>query len=307
MASVVLYINNASGTVTDKSIEALRSAAQRLSQPGCEIEWIEREGGPSLESVIEQKPQRLLIAGGDGTLLYAVAAMQEAGIRIPLGIVPMGTVNQLARDLDLPLDPVKGLEAALEGTPHGIDLAFVGETPFLCSSVIGFPARFSNLREHYRGRLASLKAFSFARNLAKSFFRDRPFVVQIEADGRTHSVQTRLLIISHNEMDESAGLYPSRSSLHKGWLHLYTLDTRNWWSYAGWMLKHTTGGWKAYPHILNLKAQEIHLKIGTLPAQVRLFHDGEVADCPQELSYTIKPKNFEVLVPKGSNDSKTAD
>lgn len=74
------------------------------------------------------EPERIVVIGGDGTIRRVLGAVYESGKNIPVGIVPGGTGNQLARNLGLLpenplLDPVKyALDAMERGQQHEIDL-----------------------------------------------------------------------------------------------------------------------------------------------------------------------------------------
>ncbi|MCP3979852.1 MAG: diacylglycerol kinase family lipid kinase [bacterium] len=78
---------------------------------------------------------RVLVAGGDGTLHRALRGL--AGTRASMGLIPCGTGNDLARALGLPLDPVRALKVALEGTQRRIDLARIDGKPFAGVAGIG--------------------------------------------------------------------------------------------------------------------------------------------------------------------------
>lgn len=64
-----------------------------------------------------------LVAGGDGTVRTACAELSGSGI--PVGILPAGTGNLLARNLSVPLDMAEALDVAFDGTPRPIDLVEV--------------------------------------------------------------------------------------------------------------------------------------------------------------------------------------
>lgn len=63
---------------------------------------------------------RVLVAGGDGTVRVVCSGL--AGTGIPLGLVPVGTTNLLARNLGVPLDEALALDTALAGHARRIDL-----------------------------------------------------------------------------------------------------------------------------------------------------------------------------------------
>ncbi|WP_432561308.1 diacylglycerol/lipid kinase family protein [Kineococcus sp. SYSU DK003] len=69
--------------------------------------------------------RRLVVMGGDGSLHAALQLLWDAGATRavgPLGIVPLGTGNDLARSLRLPLDPVAAARVVTTGHPRGLEL-----------------------------------------------------------------------------------------------------------------------------------------------------------------------------------------
>lgn len=68
------------------------------------------------------------LAGGDGTAESVAAAL--IGKNIPLALLPAGTYNNLARSLDIPLDPVEACALITKGTPRPTDVGFANGRPF---------------------------------------------------------------------------------------------------------------------------------------------------------------------------------
>jgi len=81
----------------------------------------------------------VLVAGGDGTVRAAAQGLAHSGI--PLGILPQGTGNLLARNLDIPQDEDKALDVALSGADRTIDLGRLDDgTAFAVMAGAGFDA-----------------------------------------------------------------------------------------------------------------------------------------------------------------------
>jgi diacylglycerol kinase (ATP) len=77
----------------------------------------------------------VIIGGGDGTLNAAAEALVEAGL--PLGILPLGTANDLARTLEIPVDPVAASRVIVAGETHRIDLGCVNGKHFFNVASMG--------------------------------------------------------------------------------------------------------------------------------------------------------------------------
>ena len=70
----------------------------------------------------------IAVAGGDGTVESVASAM--LGTHLPLGIIPAGTYNNLARSLDLPVDPIEACKVIVVGHVRPIDVGFANGRPF---------------------------------------------------------------------------------------------------------------------------------------------------------------------------------
>jgi len=81
----------------------------------------------------------VFVAGGDGTVMAAATAL--AGTEVPLAILPTGTGNLLARNLDLPFtDEAACLRIGLTGRTRAIDVGAVEDRKFVVMAGLGFDA-----------------------------------------------------------------------------------------------------------------------------------------------------------------------
>lgn len=91
--------------------------------------------------LLEDPPDLLAVCGGDGTLNEVASRLPDPPF--PVAVLPAGTANVLARQLRIPLEPVRALEAALHGQVRRIDLGTAqGRTVhrFLLMAGVGFDA-----------------------------------------------------------------------------------------------------------------------------------------------------------------------
>lgn len=79
----------------------------------------------------------LVVAGGDGSIHVAVGELLRADLLddVPVGVVPLGTGNDLARGLDLPLDPAAAAEVVATGSPRRLDLLTDGDGGVVVNAV----------------------------------------------------------------------------------------------------------------------------------------------------------------------------
>ena len=89
-----------------------------------------RDVGPTVD--------RIVVAGGDGTLAAALPALLE--VERPLAVIPLGTANDFARNLGLPAGRTEQLALVAEGAVRRVDLGSVNGRPFLNAASIGLGA-----------------------------------------------------------------------------------------------------------------------------------------------------------------------
>ncbi len=159
----VLIANPTSGR--GRGARAAGEAEALLRDAGVRVERRETTRAGQAEELareaVGQQPDLLLVAGGDGTFRDVVAGLQ--GAPVPVGILPCGTGNDLARTLGIARSVPQALETALHGTPRPLDVWRWNDTVFVNVAGIGLDAavgaavnrRFKQLR----GTAAYLAAF----------------------------------------------------------------------------------------------------------------------------------------------------
>ena len=152
--SIRFLVNPSSGRGTGRAnLDRIRVLASKLGAGLC----VSRKVGDLAEQArraAEDGVERLLVAGGDGTMHYAVQGL--AGTSCALGVIPLGSGNDLAGTLGIPPDVDAAVERAVSGEIRRIDLVRVGETWSVSYAGVGFDSevtRYANEMKILRGPL----------------------------------------------------------------------------------------------------------------------------------------------------------
>jgi diacylglycerol kinase (ATP) len=101
-----------------------------------------QDAGEALDlarAAVQDGAEALVVLGGDGMVHLGVQAVAETGT--PLGIIPAGTGNDVARYFDLPrTDPLAAADVVIRGTTRKVDLAKSGSRYFATVLAAGFDA-----------------------------------------------------------------------------------------------------------------------------------------------------------------------
>jgi diacylglycerol kinase (ATP) len=128
---LVLLSNPESGSGDAREVERLLRSNADVTPLGLD----------QLEQAARTPAERYVVAGGDGSI--GSVAELAARARVPLAVVPVGTANDFARALDIPLDPAEASTLAATGRrTRRLDLAWIdgpgiGRRPFLNAASVG--------------------------------------------------------------------------------------------------------------------------------------------------------------------------
>ena len=126
-----------------RSIVTTMAVEAGWSEPTWHYTTVEDPGTGMAEAAAVEGADLVMVCGGDGTVREVCAEL--AGTGIPVGIVPAGTGNLLARNLGIPLYIRAAIDVALNGQDRAIDLVEVGgdgieDTHFMVMAGMGFDA-----------------------------------------------------------------------------------------------------------------------------------------------------------------------
>jgi len=231
----------------------------------------------------------VIVGGGDGSLNTAAAALMATGL--PLGILPLGTANDLARTLAIPKDLNRAVAIIAVGNLRQLDVGMVNERPFFNVASIGFSASLAkNLTAASKKRWGVL-GYAFAA--LKLFRQSRPFTVQIDHHGQQETVKTMQISVGNGRFYGGGMTVEQSATPDDGQLDVYSLELDHWWemlALAPYLRRGTHGKWRKVrafpataltittrrPHAINADGEIV----GTTPAQ-----------------FSIRPQAIKVFAP----------
>lgn len=166
-------------------------------------------------SIKSIQPQRVVAVGGDGTV--SLVARQLVDTALALGIVPAGSANGMAKDLNLPLSFSDSLNTIVNGQVKASDVIKINDK-YICLHLadLGMNARIIKYYKKYklRGMMAYAKIF------LKVLFRRRLLNVSINTDGKTVSRKAYMIVIANASKYGTGAVINPHSSLYDGMLEV---------------------------------------------------------------------------------------
>lgn len=245
-----------------------------------------------VRALLAHQPDAVIVAGGDGTIRSV--AEYTAGSGVPLGVLPAGTMNLLARDLGIPEETDAAVDALLAAPVQLIDVARVNGQVFLCSSALAIMPHLGRIRERSRGTigLSLLRLWARAIRIWRRYPRMRLAVV---VDGHEHLVRTRAMVVSNNPLTPRPGP-PHRDHLDTGRLVAYVTRDRTRWDLLGIAAKVPTGTWLTDRRLRTYEGETVQVVSSRL-TMMSVMNDGEIVQLEMPLRYDIQPRALAVLAP----------
>lgn len=207
---------------------ALRDAVARIRQEeialSVRVTWEGGDIGRFLAEAARQSVERVIIAGGDGTLHEAVNAMMEipGAVRPVLGIVPMGTANDFARASLIPEPPLDALSLAVYGTPRAIDVGRINDLYFINMASGGFGAKITSDTPPSLKKLLGGGAYSLVGVLQA--WRFEPFRCRLTSREGSHEGDLIVLAVGNGRQAGGGQELAPRALLNDGLLDILTVE-----------------------------------------------------------------------------------
>ena len=254
-----------------------------------------------LEAVAESGDIDVMIAGGgDGTISTAAAVAWKAGM--PLGVLPAGTMNLVARTLKVPLDLDDALEALAGGEVMEADIASANGRAFVHQFAIGMQARMVRLRNSYTFKSRMQKIWATSRAAVGVILDPPVFKVSIDIDGKSETRKVSAIAVSNNHYGNDSLLYAD--SLTGGRLGVYIakpLSPAGMTRLSADILRRR---FRDNENIDEIGALKVHLYFPKLYSKANAVIDGELVPLERDVTIRLHAGELKVLAPRVEKDAE---
>jgi diacylglycerol kinase (ATP) len=290
-----LIINPISGHGAHGRRLAEHIVQARATLAGCGVEVdIEATGAPGdgrrLAAAAVERDVSLVIAwGGDGTINEIASALVSTDI--PLGIVPAGSGNGLARDLGLPADPVRALRIAAGTVERRIDAGSFNGELFFNVAGIGLDAR---IAERFAARGADRRGFgAYLRISARELSRYQPREYSVSYDDQRLVRRALMISVANSRQFGNGAQIAPRARLDDGALDLVMVEQQSLLRVAARIPALFRGTLTERPGIVMRK---VRAAVISTPGELPFHVDGEPRLARDSVRVTTHPRALTVRV-----------
>jgi YegS/Rv2252/BmrU family lipid kinase len=269
--------------------EAFPGSSITFAEPGSDVAQLARE-------MISEGATMILAGGGDGTINGVASALVDTNT--VLGVLPLGTLNHFAKDLDIPDDLEAAVRALSAGSVKTVDVGQVNNHVFLNNSGVGLYPAIVHQREVRQKEGASKWPAAIGATL-RALARYRLLTIRIvTAEGQRWIRRTPIVFVGNNEYKlEGVGI-PTRSRLDGGKLCLYIPHPEKRLKLLWFSFRALFGRPRASDEFDMALTPE--LRIDSHHRRLRISIDGEVTQLTTPLHYRVRPASLKVMAPQSA-------
>lgn len=304
---VCVLLSASAGTIDGEDRNQLRDSLESAFDKHAMSATLELVPGADLRASAERAVQgvtngdldAIIVGGGDGSIRTVASVV--AGSGVPLGIIPLGTLNHFAKDLGIPLSIDGAVAVIAAGEARSVDVGEVNGQTFINNSSIGIYPYLVLDRERRRSSEGHAKWMAMILAVLRAWRHFPLRRLSIHAEGRSERWRSPLVLVGNNEYVLSGLSLGTRECLDRGELCLYVAKKQSRLSLF----------WLACRSVLGLVDQSHDLRIVKLPAAEIRSHasrllvacDGEVEVMRSPLRYRTKPGALRVFAPQVTGES----
>ncbi|MCB9948321.1 MAG: hypothetical protein H6842_10890 [Rhodospirillaceae bacterium] len=300
MSGTHVVLNYTAGTLKTMDAGAVAERIRTvLSErwPDLSVDLVDSAGiGPALSALRDRRPAVVIAGGGDGTVRGVVETF--AGTATAVGVLPLGTMNLVARDLRMPLELEDAIAALRDAREDRIDVGVANGRIFVNHISFGIHPWVIRQRERYTINSKLAKKLATLRAFLRAWWRLPRIRLGITADGQTRWVTSSLLFVACNRFGDGAGIPPVRDDLRGGRLGIYLAKPESRMGLLRLGAEVAAGGWNTSSQFDAMRSPDCEIK--GRRSKITAAMDGEIVRLTSPVRCRIEPDHLTVLMAAGA-------
>lgn len=235
----------------------------------------------------------VIAAGGDGTL--NAVAKRLLHTNIPMGIIPLGTFNYVARALNIPLEIFEAATVIATGVVQDVHVATVNDQIYLNNASLGLYPLFIKKRELYNQRFGRFPLNAYTSGLDVLLREHKSLKLAVTVDGQKYPVATPLVFFGNNQLQLSDMKLRIAECAANGKLAGVVVAKNDRFSLLKMLWKLIQGKIDQASDVYSFCAEQI--RVDCKKAKLTVAVDGELIAIETPLKFSVEKSALKVMVP----------
>jgi YegS/Rv2252/BmrU family lipid kinase len=301
---LISLIINASSGHRMPDFEPIQDVLVRyFTEHGCDVELHITDQFYALPQLTQKIVARhqdkkgiIVVAGGDGTLNAVAQALMHG--KTPMGIIPLGTFNYVARALGIPLNPLEAAHTVLNGQHHTIHVGCVNQRIYLNNASIGLYPRLIEQREYDNHRFGRFRFVAKISGFVSLMREQQKLKLKLIVDGQVKPIESPLVFFGNNQLQLQDYRMKLAECAGQGKLAVVAITEVSKVQILKLITRLQLGTFEQAPEVTAFCADSI--RIESKARQMKVAIDGEVVYIQTPLHFSVAHCALTVLVPHHS-------
>jgi len=266
----------------EKVCEAEKCSYQILDTTG------ENDRNMIKAKIEEHNPNTVIAAGGDGTINLVASLLINTNVR--LGILPTGSANGLAYNLNITTNYTDEIKKIIDGKAHSVDTLLINNQFYsIHLSDIGINARLIKRFEEDNTR----GLFGYAKQLMNELKEGKKvFKAIIDTDDKSYQIKAEMILLANAKSFGTGAIINPKGKVNDGICEIIVLKPYPWWSIFSLFTKMFTGKINHLKYIQTIQTTKAHIRLNI---EQIIQADGEVLGKKQSVTIQTLPQSLNII------------
>lgn len=246
-----------------------------------------------VQEIIDQGHHQIILGGGDGTFNTVTDLFVHRDIA--LGILPMGTANNFARSMGIPISLERAVEVIAKGKVVDVDLGMINDQYFINIATVGFSKDIISATPRRLKRYLGMMSYLLYET--KYLISQELFSCSITIGDTTEQINTRQLIIANGSFYGARKITPDAHIDNKT-LIIFAMDSESEWQGLKFWIGYFLGRHLVFPESRLFKAESAYIE--TSPQKCVIMGGEKITHTPMRV--TIDPAAVRIIASDSFRD-----